>query len=57
MRDRDRDEIARRLDDASSGAGEDHQHEQQPARCRRHLKEIRRHDLSDVIRQERAARL
>jgi hypothetical protein len=33
---------------------EDHQDEQQAARRRRHHEEIRGHDLSNVIRQERA---
>jgi hypothetical protein len=43
--------------DAPAVMSEDHQHEQQSARCCRHHEEIRRHDLVDVIGQKRVPRL
>ena len=47
----------RHVNDATPRVGQDHQHEQQPAGRGRNYEEIRRHDLSDVVRQERAPRL
>ena len=47
----------RDVHDASPRVGEDHQDEQEPAGRGRDHEEIRRHDLADVIRQERAPRL
>ena len=43
--------------DAPAVMTEDHQHEQQSARCRRHHEEIGRDDLVDMIGQKRAPRL
>ena len=42
----------RHMDDSAAFVGEDHQHEQQPTGRGRYDKEVRRHDLPDVIRKE-----
>jgi hypothetical protein len=47
----------RHVPDASPIVGEEHQDEQQAVRCSRDHREISRHDLADVIRQEGAPRL
>ena len=47
----------RHVPDAAPIVGEQHQHEHEAARHRRHHEEIRGDDLADVIAQERAPRL
>jgi hypothetical protein len=49
---RDRD-----MHDTASLVREDDEDEQKPARGRRHNKEVRRHDLLKMIREERSPRL